>query len=189
MKKIILLTFLFVCFFVKLSNAQEGYVITQKNDTIKCDVRSWGYGGAKYKTAEGKTVKIYVNDFKEYRFTKDSTIYRAKFLFGGKKQDFLALLENGKICLYGYSINYGGALGNYGQLYVIKSTDTTNKLSPIVIGGLGYDGPNRTERKKILFDMMSDEPKIANAYKAEDTLNPDKVRKYVQMYNKAAAAK
>lgn len=189
MKKISLLAFLFTCTFINFSSAQIGYVITNKSDTIKCEVTMAWMGYPKYKIKGKESKKVTVDDIKEYQLTNDSTIYLAKKLRPNKKPEFVQVLERGKICLYGNDIQR--STGTYTSstttdLYVTKNIDS---LIGLKINGIGYNGPSRKERKNILFNILSDNQQIANAYKTENSFTYETIRKYIKMYNQAATSK
>lgn len=176
----------FICVYVNHANAQVGYIITQKNDTIKGEVKMRAFGGAKFKPANNvEPISISFDTIKEYQLS-DSSVYVLKRIPRStanilSKPQILQRLEHGRINLYQYVAPAGDRITSW---YASKGTDSlvTLKTSDIFIVGAG----TKKERRKSLSDMFADQPDIQKAFDAEKKFDFHTIWMYILKYNMAA---
>jgi hypothetical protein len=71
MRTVFLALVLLTCAFINLASAQAGYVITQKGDTIKGEVKLPAFGRPKLKPANRAGFRSFnLDTIKEYQLTK-----------------------------------------------------------------------------------------------------------------------
>ncbi|CAN5465026.1 hypothetical protein BH09BAC6_BH09BAC6_22210 [soil metagenome] len=190
--------------------AQE-YVITQKNDTLKCEISNRVFGGLSYRV-NGKSsyIKIKPENIKEYckvtdggKFSEvtgwenDTSIYVRRIM--PKKNDtvFIHLMERGKISLYekqtsGYaSSGPGGSYVSSGSLFwfVTKNSDLL-----ILITQPGVLAGNRTvlASQNNFMSLLADNPSLLERFKlAISTAYPsyNLIKYYIKTYNEEYAEK
>ncbi len=161
------------------------YVITVKNDTLKCKITASifqkDYGnGYKYKLEKDTANKTLKTDsIKEFYRSKYATTFVAVMLPGQKEKRFVSLLERGKINLYedvaiisnNYITTYY-ANKNGSPLFEIK-TDGVFRPS----------GVSSAERRKALADMLSDNPALLQSFNKEGGYDFDTIRNFINLYN------
>lgn len=187
--KIACLSFLvFTCIFIGKANAQAGYIITQKNDTIKGELKIRAFGRPVFKPADkADFTPIILDTLKEYQL-KDSSVWVAERLpttsmnFISKPQ-FVQLLETGKIRLYQQTGTDRYRLRTW---YVAQTPDSliAIKTDDIVLAG----GGSKKGRKEILAAMFADQPDIKAAFNATGKFDFDTIRLYIHKYNQGTAA-
>jgi len=188
MKIACLLLLVFICIFINKVNAQAGYIITQKNDTVKGELKIRAFGRPVFKPANKVDfTAVNIDTLKEYQL-KDSSVWVAKTLpttsmnFYSKPQ-FVLLLEKGKISLYQqtgtdrYHLRTWYVAQNPDSLVAIKTDDI------FLAGGSGKKG-----RKEILSNMFADQPDIQAAFNATGKFDFDTIRLYIHKYNKGTVA-
>ena len=183
-----LLLLVFTCIFINKVNAQAGYIITQKNDTIKGEVKMRAFGRPQFKPSNKADFKpIVLDTLKEYQL-KDSSIWVTKRLpttsmnFISKPQ-FVQLLETGKINLYQQTGTDRYRLRTW---YVAQTPDSliAIKTDDIFLAG----GGGKKGRQEILSNMFADQPDVQAAFNATGKFDFDTIRLYIHKYNQGTAA-
>ena len=174
---------IFACIFINKVNAQAGYIITQKNDTVKGELKIRAFVRPQFKLAN-KTdfTPITLDTLKEYQL-KDSSVWVAKRLpttsmnFIAKPQ-FVLLLEKGKINLYQQT---GTDRYHLRTWYVAQNPDSlvAIKTDDIFLAG----GGSKKGRKEILAAMFADQPDIQATFNATSKFDFDTIRLYIRKYN------
>lgn len=189
MKISCLLLLAFCCIAMNRVNAQVGYIITQKGDTIKGNVNIRAFGGVKF-TPANKTdaISISFDTIREYQLS-DSSVYvlrriplsTANIL---SKPQILQRLEHGRINLYQYVPPAGDPIITW---YASKGTDSliTLKTSDIFIGG----GGSKKKRMAAFANMLADEPDLQAAFTASGKFDFGTIRLYIRRYNQAVLNK
>lgn len=178
---------MFACVYVNHANAQVGYIITQKGDTIKGELNIRLFGGGKFKPMNKPDfVSIKIDTLKEYRLS-DSSVFVLKGIPRSSsnlisKPRILQRLEHGRINLYQYVAPAGDRITSW---YASKGTDSlvTLKTSDIFIVGAG----TKKERRKSLSDMFADQPDLQAAFDTERKFDFHTIFMYILKYNMAAA--
>jgi hypothetical protein len=188
MRKSYILLAVFMDLFVSRANAQTGYIITANNDTIKGEIKIPAFSGPKFKPAGATAFKsISLDTVKEYRLTKDSSIWMAKILPSTSmnlisKPQFVHRLEHGKIDLFE---QIGADREHLTTWYINGNTDTLIAIKTDDLAIIG--GGSKKSRKEILLKMMADQPAIVAAFNADNKFSYDKIRAYIKQYNRAVA--
>lgn len=176
------------CFFIALINtakAQNDYVITLNNDTLRGKITKNLFSKARFKEAnQSRQFSINEKNAKVYHRVIDSTrseTFVARILPNGKRPNFMLLHEQGAIQLYEleqttYNNQFGSTTyktwyiskGN-GPLFIIKTT------------ALSF---SREEKESNFEQLLNDNPALWAKFKAEDSFSFKKLRNYIQLYNK-----
>lgn len=159
------------------------YIISLKNDTIKCHIGSRFLGKLTYKVDGARRAKPFdadsVNGF--YR-SEDSSLFVPRRLPGADKLIFLRLVEGGKIKLYEHKVSDTKSTSFF--WYVSKNNDS---LQFIKISTMGiYIGSSRKKREQIFMDLIADNPALLDKYKEErktTNYNFELIQFYVKLYN------
>ncbi|MDO3626179.1 hypothetical protein [Mucilaginibacter sp. BT774] len=159
------------------------YIISLKNDTIKCHLGSRFSGKLTYKVDGAHRAKPFdadsVNGF--YR-SEDSSFFVPRRLPGADKLTFLRLLERGKINLYEKNASNANSISFF--WYVSKNNDS---LKFIKIGTTGiYIGSSRKSREQVFMNLIADNPALLDKYKEErksTNYNFELIEFYVKLYN------
>ena len=97
------LIFLMICIY-KIGFSQQaisGYMINQKNDTVKCWIYETEYGVPKFElTDKNDFTKIDPDEIKEYKTDNVKNPHVAVSLKPGKRKQFLLRLEGGPVQLF-----------------------------------------------------------------------------------------
>jgi len=186
MKLFLLSLLVFICIFMGKANAQVGYIITQKNDTIKGELRMRAFGGAKFKPENKDDISVSFDTIKEYQLS-DSSVFVIKRIPRStanilSKPQILQRLEHGRINLYQYVPPAGDPIITW---YASKESDTliTLKTSDIFLAG----GGSKKKRIAILSNMFADEPDVQAAFNATGKFDFNTIHIYIRRYNKAAS--
>ena len=179
---------IFTYIFMDRANAQIGYIITQKNDTLKGEFVLSGFGKPKFKPANKADFRtIDLDTIKEYQLS-DSSVFvlrpvpRSTANLIAKPQ-VLQRLEHGRINLYMYQAPAGDHIITW---YASKGADSliTLKTSDIFLVG----GGSKKSRKAALANMFADQPDVQAAFIATAKFDFDTIRTYIRRYNKKASA-
>lgn len=186
--KILLLSLLILTYiFTGQADAQVGYIITQKGDTIKGEVKIRAFGGMQFKPANKVDfVTISLDTIKEYQLI-DSSIFALKRIPRStanllSKPQILQRLEHGRINLYQYVPPAGDPIITW---YASKETDSliTIKTSDIFLAG----GGSKKKRIALLSSMFADEPDVQAAFNATGKFDFNTIQVYIRRYNRAAS--
>ena len=182
MKKLSILTFLFICAFVNLAVAQVGYIITQKGDTIKGELNIGTFGGGKFKPINKPDfVSVKIDTLKEYQLS-DSSVYVLRVIPGsGAKPQILQGIEHGRINLYQYETPAGAT--SIIAWYASKGTDSLIKLKT---SNAFFGGISKKEGKATLSGLFADQPDIQKTFDASGKFDFATIQAYIRKYNKAA---
>jgi hypothetical protein len=184
MKKICFLVAAILCT-INVFAQKPGYVITQSNDTIKCEVKNvfnmiWGDVPKYVIPPDTNLIKIKIKNIKEYQFTKDSTIYIAKILPDDKNPTFVKWLIRGKIDLFDYTVKDRNM--DYTTWYVSKNN---GPLLSIKISGLVLFS-DKKGRMASLEDMFGDDPAVLSTLKNANNLHFDTIASCIKTYDQDA---
>ncbi len=177
---------IFACIFIGKANAQAGYIITQKNDTIKGEVKIRAFGGPQFKPLnKADLISIDVDTLKEYQLS-DSSVFVLRSIPRSTanliaKPQALQRLEHGRINLYMYQAPAGDHIITW---YASKGTDSliTLKTSDIFLVG----GGSKKSRKAALSGIFADQPDVQSAFNATGKFDFETIRLYIRKYNRAA---
>ncbi len=166
------------------------YVITNNNDTIKCEIKTPIMGKVKYKpiTATDDTyIKITLSDIKEYYIAKDSSTYVAVVLPYSTDIGYLALIESGKINLYEKNTSYYDNVTHTPNTntywYVSKDFASLKELKSTTI----YNDGSQKKRKEFFMDLIADDAPLLEKFKAENNFSFNRLSFYVYQYNQDQA--
>ena len=188
MRTVFLASLLLTCTFINRTNAQAGYIITQKDDTIKGEVKLPAFGRPKFKPVNAANFRSFnLGTVKEYQLSKDSSVFCLKNIplssanLVSKVQP-LRRLEHGSINLYEYVAPSGSQLFTW---YISKGADSliALKTSDVFLVGNG----SKKERRQILSDMFADQPDAQKAFDASGKFDFDTIRRSIRSYNKATS--
>src|ERR1700743_2783568 len=107
MKTIPLTLLVFACITFSKADAQVGYIITQKNDTLKGEFKLTDFGRPRFKALNASdVVSVNLDTIKEYQLS-DLSVYVLKRIPRSStsltaKPQILQRLEHGRINLYQY---------------------------------------------------------------------------------------
>jgi hypothetical protein len=179
-----LLVFLF---FVGSLKAQEDFIVTLNNDTIRGVVFEKSFGGPKF-LAAGKTKKerVMAPKTREYFIYSSKKVMSAQIIPGTKDPIFLERIENGRIKLYrldqmmySYSPS-GGATNSSRQLYWYVSKDN----SPIkTLKHNSWLTFSKERRKNEFYEIIKDNESVASMFLEKEKFSFDEIRKLVSIYN------
>jgi hypothetical protein len=201
-----LISLMIVLFSVSNITAQglQDYVITHRNDTIKCSLESQLFGSPKYKPmGADELIKINSDSIKEYCFHNKPNPKVSVKLGTDEDRKFLDRIEKGAICLYESSQTitttnnqYGAAAGTSG------TTTSTNTKIEWYAAKQGSDvvniiknnqflnfGTSKKQRKKNFTDLLTDNPDLLKQFTDVDDYSFDAIRKTIQIYNESAVIK
>ncbi|HEY4326830.1 MAG TPA: hypothetical protein VGN20_22785 [Mucilaginibacter sp.] len=168
--------------------AQEQYrdlVITQKGDSIRCNINLFpAVGAIKYKSAAMiSPEKIEPGKIKEYFTSGFKVNVRAVYIDSSKKPVYMMFVEKGKINLFeradGCSICAGGTETTVSNdnWYIAKGSDHVTAFKS---AGITFD---KQKRKKIFAQMLKDNSIVYNKYLAGDKFGFSDLRNFVHLYN------
>ncbi|HEY9001518.1 MAG TPA: hypothetical protein VIM89_09195 [Mucilaginibacter sp.] len=157
-------------FFSITSFAQDesfnDYIITLKNDTIKCELHSSNnVDWFKYQIEGVKgSKKLNADSINGYYSSKDSVLFLSKHTPGPGGRTFLQLLERGQINLY--ELNSGSDTYWYEE----KNGDSLKLIkmyrNSVHIGDNSYEAnTSRKERQQNLFNALADNPELLQRFK------------------------
>jgi len=177
---------LFTCSFINHTVAQAGYIITQKGDTIKGEVKLPAFGRPKFKPANKANFRSFNPDtLREYQLTKDSAIFSLKSIPVSSanlvsKVQPLRRLEHGAINLYEYVASSGAQISTW---YVSKGADSliALKTSDLLLAGNG----SKKDRRQMLSNLFADQHDIQKAFDESGKFDFDTIRHYIHSYNMA----
>ena len=162
----------------------DDYVISLKNDTIKCHIGRRFLGKLTYKVDGVRGAKPFNADsVKGFYRSEDSSFFVSRRLPETDKLIFLRLIAGGKINLYELTVNSTNSTSSF-FWYVSKNNDS---LKLIKVGTMGiYIGRSRKSREKIFMDLIADNPALLDKYKEErktTNYNFELIQFYVKLYN------
>jgi len=162
----------------------DDYVISLKNDTIKCHIGRRFLGKLTYKVDGVRGAKPFNADsVKGFYRSEDSSFFVSRRLPETDKLIFLRLIAGGKINLYELTVNSTNSTSSF-FWYVSKNNDS---LKLIKVGTMGiYIGRSRKSREQIFMDLITDNPALLDKYKEErktTNYNYELIQFYVKLYN------
>ncbi|MGN6639226.1 MAG: hypothetical protein ACTHJ8_09970 [Mucilaginibacter sp.] len=139
-------------------------------------------GKLKYKPlGSDKAIKITTDEIKEYYILKDSAMFVSVLLPNEIYPEYLNLLERGNINMYEKIVvtysRYGSTSTYY--WYVNKGSDPLKEVKATTI----FTAGSRKERKKMLSEMMADDPALTTQFEADDDFSIKRLQMYVHQYN------
>jgi len=162
---------------------QPGIVVNTNGDTLKCEMKFPFIGANKYKTTQMEDFKKFdVKDISYYRTDDLKRVYRAARLPRGKKPVFLEVVEDGKICLYTYTVThygYMGATSSTTTWYVSKDNGELQELKTNALFGV----KSKKDRQNVFSEMLADRPDALKQYQDEDNFSFKTLRNTVHFYN------
>jgi hypothetical protein len=189
MKSILVLICIF-CASTLTVYAQDDYVITLKEDTLRCKIKrkilispfESGTENYKYQTlAMTKAEIISLKEIKEFALAKKDLLFRAIADYNGELK-FMIVLENGKLCLYEYtppSYNTGSNNIQPSTSWYLGKGDKVIFLKTNSI----IANKSRKERKDEFAEMLKDNKDVYDLFVREDKFSGDEVRRVIQLYN------
>ncbi|SDJ59222.1 hypothetical protein SAMN04487898_103342 [Pedobacter sp. ok626] len=174
------------CFCMALSNAalaQNDYIITLKNDTLRGGITKPLIGKHRFKeTEESKPIVISEKNTKVYHrtfSTKEPETFVARALPNQSKLRFLQLHEQGEIQLYEFERTSPGKYGNVTVTSWYASKGDGLLLS-IKTDALSF---SRAEKESNFEQLLGDNPTLWARFKAEKSFSFDVLRNYIKLYN------
>jgi hypothetical protein len=172
--------------------AQSDYLITEKNDTIRCELKVNSLGSYKYgvnKTDQFKNIDFHV---KEYFFAADTTTLVSKLIPEKQSKLLVKWLERGKINLYEREVSTSNINNLYNVYYHYwYATKDNDSLVQIKTDAWFPAGSSRKKREQALTDMFADSPYLLKSFtralKTQE-YDYDLIRNYIQAYNLSSLA-
>ncbi|TSD66148.1 hypothetical protein FFF34_001740 [Inquilinus sp. KBS0705] len=176
------------------ANAQTvDYIINYKSDTVKCAIGK-GFLAKNYSyklTPDGKSVKISIDDVKEYYIAKDKILNRAVIREGKDKREYMQLIEGGKIDLYekNTTTTYGSGPNQMINTtsntlwYISKGSDTVKEVKNNEVSIFSLFNKSRKDRKSDFVEMIHDNKEVYDKYIADDKYSFKQVQRLVHYYN------
>ncbi|MFA4870481.1 MAG: hypothetical protein WC623_19955 [Pedobacter sp.] len=166
----------------KTALAQNDYIVTLKNDTLRGEVKNtlFGYKHRFKETGQSKSNLITVKNTKLYSKISNKKVntYEARILPDKKKPIFMELLEKGDINLYELIVYNGGMNGSTTtNWYASKGS---GPLFSLKTSALAF---NRADKEKSFEQLLSDNPALWANFKAEKSFSFKVLRKYINLYN------
>lgn len=185
------LTLLSIALFFFLSfqktYAQEDYVITHDNDTLKGNINHTLLGQKfKFKqNGQSDFIKITVKFAKEFYKKDERLYYCAKIKPGKSKAEFLKRLENGRVQLFEYDKASYSTNNATREISWYASKDG-GPLMFIKTSALSF---SRKEKEQNFYELIGDDVKLLEKFKLENDFSNDMLRKYIKLYNKGNVVK
>lgn len=174
------------CFCMVLTNvviAQNDYIVTLKNDTLKGEITKPIFGKQRFKeTGQSNELAISTKNTKVYhRVSKSKTpeTFAARILPNGSKPLFLQLREQGEVQLYEL---VKSSYSQYGNTTVTSwyASKGDGPLFIIKTNGISF---SRAEKENNFEQLLGDNPTLWEAFKAEKSFSFDILRNYIKLYN------
>ncbi|MDB5007010.1 MAG: hypothetical protein JWP45_1403 [Mucilaginibacter sp.] len=169
--------------------AQRDYVVTLKNDTIKCEIkRSLITGNFRYRIDTNKGFKsLPVQDYKEIFDSRDTILVILKNPPPLGHPYFVYWLERGKINLYEQIIWSGSGTTRSSSKYWYATKGKSDSLIQIKTDALMYNhiGTHK-QRIQSFLNLINDCEYVATELQHSDiqkSYDFDRIREYIQMYN------
>jgi hypothetical protein len=173
----------------------EDRVITDKHDTIACKLSRSMMGAYKYKTAKDDAIKVDMGNIREYYTGNKKLWVRRVYITSSRVPCFVDVVITGKLNLYemsyknayydGYltysstSSSLGGGQPRSKTQYFVAKSDTAE----VVLD----DDLSRSRSQELLeaklVPFIQDNKSVYDQYQAEKRVNPDGLKKLVEMYN------
>jgi hypothetical protein len=183
MIKTLLISIAFTCVTASAFAQQPGIVVNTTGDTIKCEIKSPFIGARKYKTAQMDDFKKFdVKDISYYRTDDLKYVYRSAILPRGRKQVFLEVVEDGKICLYTYTVTTYGYMGATSSTTTWYASKNNGELQELKTNGL-FGVKSKKTRQGIFAEMLADNAEVLKQYEETDSFSFDNLRNTVHLYN------
>ncbi len=171
--------------------AVAGYVINQKNDTVKCWILHQGAAATKYEALnKDEFIKITTDSVKEYKSQDMQYPEVSVRLKPGKKNEFLARLVKGAIGLYElrkeiYYNNYGSGGISRTNLSVTwyAAKNNTDTLYDIASGDSYNPGKGKSEQKAHFLALIANNTYLAERINQRDENDFETIKKVVEEYN------
>lgn len=162
--------------------AQDDYIITLKNDTLKGKITKSLFGKYKFKeTDESKPLAISEKNTRLFHrvFGTKTETFAARALPNKSKPTFLLLHEQGEVQLYEFERTTHGPYGNttVTSWYASKGD---GPLFNIKTNGLSF---SRAEKESNFEQLLGDNPQLWAKFKAEKSFSFDVLRNYIKLYN------
>jgi hypothetical protein len=181
MKLTILILSVCICMaFANSALAQDDYIITLKNDTLKGKITKPLFGRYRFKEAgQAKEVTINLKNTKVYHKGKESETFAARNLPGASKPSFLQVREQGYIHLYELVQSTQGQFGNTTVTSWYASKGEGPLLS-IKTNGLSF---SRAEKENNFEKLLGDNSELWGKFKTEKSFSFNMLRDYIKLYN------
>ena len=183
----------FFCTISYFASAQNDFVVTMENDTIRGQAITGLFGGAvkKFIPVSGGKIKVKPDKIKEYYISSSQKNMVAKITPGTTREIFLERLEKGSIELYElnrthyhYSAYGGGTTSRQVNWYVSKAG------APIVLlkhnSWLTF---SKDRRKNEFFDLIKDNQELADRFTTSDKFSFKEIKSLISLYNEDARRK
>lgn len=166
-----------LCAFFSKLKAQQNFIVTSKNDTLKGEFKKQFIGFYKFKPeGSDKFSKINIDSTKEIFVAEKNINYLAKYRPELNEPEFLLRLEKGKINLVQYYHAYGN--NNYTLIwYAYKDDKPLLEIKSNQIFG------TRKERKEHFLELIGDNALLMEQFKIDDSYSFDTIRAYIKSYN------
>ena len=165
------------CAFCTQASAQQDFIVTSKNDTLKGEIKKQLIGFYKFKPdGTDRFNKIKIGETKEFYKAEKEINYLVKPRPDKSKPDFLQRLVRGKIDLLEY---YRQAGNNQVDIvwYACKSNGELLEVKSNHIFG------SRNERKDNLYKLLGDNPELLEKFKKDNSYSFDAVKDCIKSYN------
>ncbi len=192
--------FLFITFiamaipFCKLfaQDINYSYVITNNNDTIKCEIKTLFFGSVKYKplsATNNKFISASPSNIKEYHIAGNENSFVAIAVADEGKIGYIAILEKGRINLYEKvtsSENTNTQISSIStRWFVSKDYAPLQKLKTTTVynGGAQDDQTIQKKPKEYFMEMIADDGPLLEKFEAETDFSFNRLQYYVHQYN------
>jgi hypothetical protein len=179
---IALITFLILFSISNSLFAQSDYLITEKNDTIRCQLKRDLLSHLKYRVDTTQSFKKVDFPIKEMFYAIDTSTYVWEPIPEKQGKWLVKWLERGKINLYERLVEVNGL--DYPFWYASKNSDTLVQVK--TSGTFIATGSSRKKRKQALIDLLADNPAVLQSFNQmlkNEEYDYDLIRRYIQIYN------
>jgi len=183
-----------VLFFISNSLlAQSDFIVTNHNDTIKCDIKkplfqNWHDDFFKYRVNPLDGYVTVDSCIKAIFVASDTSNYEWETLPHVTRKLLVKCLEKGNIKLYEWSVKSstsGLIISTYDRYwYAGKGNDSLKQVKVDgVLKDYGWTVGSRKQRKETFYALLADDPDLLAAFKKENSFDFDAIRNYIQLYN------
>lgn len=179
MKLFTLSTLLFFSFLFSVKNvaAQQDFIVTCKNDTIKGEVKFTLFGGTRFKgIGQSKFIIVSEDSIKEYFRSKDSLNYLAKIKPNKLNAEFIKRVEKGKIHLLEYYRNQGNNLHET-TWFAYKGDEPLVEIKTNQMFG------KRKEREENFYKLIGDDKELLDKFIKNNSYTFEAIRNCIKAYN------
>jgi hypothetical protein len=180
----LILSTCFCMVITKTTLAQNDYIVTLKNDTLKGEITKSFFGNHRFKQQDqSKRITITEKNTKRYYISSDKEkpqTFEARVLPKKSKPVFLELHEQGEIQLYELINNAPTQNGGSITTTSWYASKGNGPLFSIKTSGLSF---SRADKENSFEQLLGDNTSLWANFKAEKSFSFKVLRKYINLYN------